>query len=65
LLLQHFSKVTAQENCGLATIAEAENLYNIGRFNESIEQLNNCLSKEKGFGYEEKVQAYRLLAMSF
>ena len=60
-----FQKVTAQENCGLATIAEAENLYNIGRFNESIEQLNNCLSKEKGFGYEEKVQAYRLLAMSF
>ncbi len=60
-----FQKATAQENCGLATIAEAENLYNIGRFNESIEQLNNCLSKEKGFGYEEKVQAYRLLAMSF
>lgn len=68
LLLIIFSlsnKVAAQENCGLATIAEAENLYNIGRFNESIDRLNFCLNKEKGFGYEEKVQAYRLLAMSF
>jgi len=59
------STIQAQESCGPASVAEAENLYNIGRFNESIQQLKTCLNQSKGFGYEEKVQAYRLLSMSY
>ena len=60
------STTKAQENnCGPAAVTEAENLYNIGRFRECIAQLSNCLIQPKGFGYEEKVQAYRLLSMSY
>ena len=60
------STTKAQENnCGPAAVTEAENLYNIGRFRECIAQLSNCLVQPKGLGYEEKVQAYRLLSMSY
>ena len=53
----------SQTNCGSATINSSQINYNIGRFNETIEQLNNCLSS-KGFNQEEKIEAYKLLAMS-
>lgn len=65
MMLMIASSVKAQENCGPASVAEAENLYNIGRFKECISQLSNCLVKANGFGYEEKVQAYRLMSMSY
>lgn len=65
MLLNLTSTINAQDNnCSAASITEAENFYNIGRFKECIGQLSNCLLQAKGFGYEEKVQAYRLLAMA-
>lgn len=57
------SKANAQE-CGINVLNDAEGQYNIGKFYESINRLNSCLSG-KGFSYSEKVQAYRLLSMSY
>jgi outer membrane receptor protein involved in Fe transport len=56
-------KANAQE-CGLNALNDAESQYNIGKFYESINRLNSCISS-KGFTYSEKVQAYRLLSMSY
>jgi outer membrane receptor for ferrienterochelin and colicins len=56
-------KANAQE-CGLNALNDAEGQYNIGKFYESINRLNSCLTG-KGFSYSEKVQAYRLLSMSY
>lgn len=53
------------KDCGPSSVTEAENLYNIGRFNECIAQLSKCLVQNNGFAFEEKVQAYRLLSMSY
>lgn len=57
------SAVYAQD-CGEASIYDAEGQYNIGKFYESISRLNTCLDN-KGFDYAQKVQAYRLLSMSY
>lgn len=65
LLLTCMLVSNGQEACGPTTINEAENYYNIGRFKECIDQLNTCLVAKNGFAFDEKVQAYRLLAMSF
>ncbi|WP_276346609.1 TonB-dependent receptor plug domain-containing protein [Daejeonella sp. JGW-45] len=56
-------RLTAQE-CGLNALNDAEGQYNIGKFYESISRLNSCITG-KGFTYSEKVQAYRLLSMSY
>src|SRR5690606_27729840 len=56
-------RLSAQE-CGVTALNDAEGQYNIGKFYESIERLNSCISN-KGFSYSEKVQAYRLLSMSY
>lgn len=50
--------------CGPPTLSEAEENYNIGRFDRCIGALNTCLD-QKGFNYDERVQAYRLIAMSY
>lgn len=52
----------AQTNCGIATINEVSLKYEIGQFSECIVQLNTCLAAN-GFNTNEKVEAYRLLAM--
>ncbi len=52
----------AQPNCGTATINEVSLKYEIGRFKECITRLNECLTNN-GFTVNEKVEAYRLLAM--
>lgn len=65
LLLLTATNIQAQETCNTTTITEAENLYNIGRFNECISKLSNCIDKANGFNYEDKIQAYRLLSMSY
>ena len=57
------SRIYAQD-CGEASITNAEGQYNIGKFYESISRLNTCLDN-KGYNYAEKVQAYRLLSMSY
>lgn len=62
LSIQFFAQ--SQTNCGSASINSSQINYNIGRFNETIEQLNSCLNN-KGFNQEEKNQAIKLLAMSY
>jgi outer membrane receptor for ferrienterochelin and colicins len=57
------ARLSAQE-CGLSSLNDAEGYYNIGKFYESIDRLNQCIDAE-GFTYSEKVQAYRLLSMSY
>ncbi|RYD94854.1 MAG: hypothetical protein EOP54_16795, partial [Sphingobacteriales bacterium] len=56
--------VQAQE-CGGTAVSDAEGLYNIGKFDESIARLTACLNTKNGFSYDEKIQSYRLLAMSY
>ena len=63
LLMLCYLFSSSQANCGKATINEVMLKYEIGQFNESIDQLNICL-KGNGFSVDEKVEAYRLLAMS-
>jgi outer membrane receptor for ferrienterochelin and colicins len=55
-------KSYAQPNCGTATINEVSLKYEIGRFRECIARLNECLTNN-GFTVNEKIEAYRLLAM--
>lgn len=52
--------LVAQE-CGSFTLNEAKKQYEIGNFDEVTEELNRCLLT---FSDIEKVQAYRLLAMT-
>ena len=54
----------AQNNCGSASINSSRVNYNIGLFKETIEQLNFCL-QNNGFNQEEKINAHKLLAMSY
>jgi outer membrane receptor for ferrienterochelin and colicin len=63
LLMLSYLFSFSQVNCGKATINEVMLKYEIGQFKESIDQLNSCL-KANGFSVDEKVEAYRLLAMS-
>jgi outer membrane receptor for ferrienterochelin and colicins len=64
LLALGFCQIIQAQDCGVTTINEAETHYNIGKFYEVISLLDNCIEK-KGFNYAEKVQAYRLLSMSY
>ncbi len=52
--------IKAQE-CGSFTITEAKKQYEIGNFNGVSEELNRCLLT---FSDIEKIQAYRLMAMT-
>lgn len=63
LLMQSYLFSFSQVNCGKATINEVVLKYEIGQFKESIDQLKLCL-KGNGFSVDEKVDAFRLLAMS-
>src|SRR5215831_6469106 len=56
---------SAQDYCGTASIDSAEYKYEIGRFDECIENLNKCLYTKHGFTSDQKVQAYHLLAKSY
>jgi outer membrane receptor for ferrienterochelin and colicin len=51
-------------SCGPISIETAESFYNLGRFENCIQLLNGCLQKN-GFEFNEKVQAYRFLTMSY
>ncbi|RYE21938.1 MAG: TonB-dependent receptor, partial [Sphingobacteriales bacterium] len=62
-LTASYSCVYAQE-CGSTAIDDAEGLYNAGKFDESLTRLNTCLNSNS-FNYQEKVQSYRLMAMSY
>ena len=53
-----------QDNCGTSTITDAEKLYLIGQFENTLNSLNGCLERE-GFNTEQKENAYRLLAWTY
>ena len=53
-----------QHDCGSREIIIAGNQYDIGKFTECIDGLKECIGKN-GFEYNEKLQAYRLMAMSY
>lgn len=55
---------TWAQQCGEGALSEAEENYNIGRFEQCIRSLNNCIQR-KGFDYEGNILAYRLIAMSY
>jgi tetratricopeptide (TPR) repeat protein len=52
----------AQENCETA-LADAQDKYINGRFDEAIDILERCLTK--GFNEEQKKQAYKFLGLSY
>lgn len=51
-------------SCGPITIESAESYYNLGKFENCIQLLNDCL-KKNGFEFSEKIQAYRFMTMSY
>ena len=61
LLFLHFA-AGAQE-CSDVSLNEARKSYEIGRFSDVIGSLTPCLSG--GFSEKQKVEAYRLLAMTY
>ncbi|HRI19922.1 MAG TPA: TonB-dependent receptor plug domain-containing protein, partial [Panacibacter sp.] len=55
----------SQDICGEVSIDSAEYRYEIGRFDECIQGINNCLQVKAGFNADQKVQAYYLLAKCY
>ncbi len=55
----------AQTDCGPATITTSQANYDIGRFKEAIDNLQSCLGRNGLTKYEEKIEALRLLSMSY
>ncbi len=63
LLITSVSNAFAQAVCGEQALKEADKLYQTGEFEKVESQLIPCLTH--GFTDQEKVQAYRLLALSY
>lgn len=63
LLLLQFSELQAQKVCGEQALKQADRQYQSGSFEEVESTLLPCLTT--GFTDQEKVQAYRLLALSY
>jgi hypothetical protein len=61
LIIGTFATSLAQVDCSQALL-HAESAYSIGRFNEVKDLLGECLSN--GFNREQKVQGYKLIALS-
>lgn len=55
----------AQNDCGVASIDSAQYNYDIGRFDECIAGLHECLNTKHAFNADQKLFAYRLLAKSY
>lgn len=53
-----------EPSCGPIAIESAESYYNLGKFENCIQLLNDCL-KKNGFEYSEKIQAFRFMTMSY
>ncbi len=51
------------QNCSDVSLNDARKYYENGRFNEVILSLKSCI--EKGFNEKQKVEAFRLLAMTY
>ncbi len=57
--------VFAQTNCGPTTVQDASKLYDIGRFRETINNLQSCLGQNGISNFNDKIEALRLLSMSY
>lgn len=55
--------MTKAQECSDLTISEAVSNYGTGKFQEVITQMHECI--RKGFSEKQKIQAYRLLAMTY
>ncbi|MCX6278039.1 MAG: TonB-dependent receptor plug domain-containing protein [Bacteroidetes bacterium] len=49
--------------CSDVTLNDARKSYDLGKFSDVFQSLNHCI--QKGFNEKQKVEAYRLLAMSY
>ncbi len=66
LLLSGFllsNTANAQNSCDNVTLSEAKKNYNTGKFNNVITSLNKCIAT--GFNREQKIQAYKLLSLTY
>ncbi|MEI6574610.1 MAG: TonB-dependent receptor [Bacteroidota bacterium] len=63
LNLAFVSMTKAQTKCSDESLVEARKNYEIGRFREVVSALGSCI--KDGFNEKQKVQGYRLLAMSY
>ena len=57
------SVFTRAQECSDVTLNEARKSYEIGKFSEVIRSLHLCI--HQGFNEKQKVEAYRLLAMTY
>lgn len=63
LFLQSGNSALAQEECGDYTLNEARKFYQTGLFDDVINILEACIAD--GFHDKQKVQAYRILSMTY
>jgi len=63
VLLQSGNEAIAQEECGDYTLNEARKLYQTGLFDDVKNILEACIAD--GFNDKQKVQAYRILSMTY
>ncbi len=59
----YFSEAYAQEKCAVL-LEKAEEEYHRGKFNNTIELINNCL-QNRGLAKSEQIRAYRLMTLSY
>ena len=57
------SVLSRAQECSDVTLNQARKFYDIGKFSEVIRTLNHCV--HQGFNEKQKVEGYRLLAMTY
>ena len=65
IIFQLISTLSTAQNCGEVSLDSAKYMYSIGRFYESIDMLKACLYTKGAFTADEKIRAYRYLAMCY
>ena len=65
IVMQSVCIRAVSQSCGTFSIDSAMYMYNIGRFDECIVQLNTCLNNKHAFSFDQKIQAYHLLAICY
>jgi hypothetical protein len=63
-ILTIFGKVSGQNNCP-QTLKKAQDTYDEGRISEVPELLEECLKTKDGFSKAEKIDAYKLLTLTW
>ena len=58
-----FSASSSAQECSDVTLNQARKAYEIGKFSEVLSALHPCI--QKGFNEKQKIEAYRLLAMTY